>query len=264
LTAKKTQKAKLPNFSCKSKEELLFFLGSIDISVSPRGVGRTNAQVERWSICRLLATLAHSDLLAYPIELDPEVIERPDFALRMQGICVGVEVTEAIYQKYAEATAIANREHPGHYMLELGLFAQNSQIGQEEIRAAINTDRLKSPGWEGETAEKEWVGGISTSIQNKLKLLGNPDFKKLQLNWLSVYGNLPLPSINVSMASQYLRAASDEFWNCAPVFDEIFVEQGSSICRLTKAGCEILQIPELWTVHGKQAKGGQSAACPTG
>ena len=76
-----------------SKENLLSILSSLDMSVPPIGMGRTKEHVERWSICKLLSTLANQNQLTYPLQLIHN--DRPDFLIKFTNERVGIEFTEA-------------------------------------------------------------------------------------------------------------------------------------------------------------------------
>jgi hypothetical protein len=67
------------DLTARSADELRRAVSIVDISVAPRGEGRTSEQRERWSICRFLAAVAETDWLRYPVTLAKR--ERPDYVL---------------------------------------------------------------------------------------------------------------------------------------------------------------------------------------
>jgi hypothetical protein len=68
------------SISAGTLEDLLRQLKAIYISVPPIEKGRSTEDCEQWSICRLLATIAKSKELSFPIKLEKR--ERPDFLLQ--------------------------------------------------------------------------------------------------------------------------------------------------------------------------------------
>lgn len=59
----------MESFSAKSYRDLTTSLARIDLSVPARGDRedkRTTAHVERWSICKFLATYGHTRFVRYP------------------------------------------------------------------------------------------------------------------------------------------------------------------------------------------------------
>ncbi len=93
-----------------SSTDLLQQLRTIDISVPPRTEGRTTEQREQWSICRLLATYAETDLLDYPLQVKHK--DRPDIILSMPSVCVGIEITEAVPENLARSDVQALKNKP--------------------------------------------------------------------------------------------------------------------------------------------------------
>jgi len=77
-------------------------LSSVDLHVSERGNKedkRTTEQVERWSICRFLATYGNTRFVRYPLVVEKR--ERPDYCLNSRGLLIGVEITEAVSEDMA-------------------------------------------------------------------------------------------------------------------------------------------------------------------
>jgi hypothetical protein len=98
----------MDDIKARSGSELISILESINIKVPLRTEGRSTEDCERWSICRLLATLAKNNLLKYPVEVHHR--NKPDFRIRIGQDIIGVEVTEAIPQDLARADALMERE----------------------------------------------------------------------------------------------------------------------------------------------------------
>ena len=88
----------------QNEEGLLRQLALMDISVPPIEQGRTTQHCEKWSICRLLATLIKYHALEFPIKVTKG--ERPDFCLHTGQKQIGIEFTEAIQPDYARARVL--------------------------------------------------------------------------------------------------------------------------------------------------------------
>lgn len=85
----------MESISAKSHHELQALLAGVDISVPHRGDKedkRTTTHVERWSICKFLATYSHTRLVRYPLLVEKR--ERPDYRMSSRDLVVGIEITE--------------------------------------------------------------------------------------------------------------------------------------------------------------------------
>jgi len=138
----------------QTPQDLLRQLRAIELSVPRRTDGRTSQHTETWTACHLLATLAKAGQLTYPVSVAHR--DRPDFLLEAGSIKIGVEVTEAISEQYASATALAEREGlsdsvaPGHF----GWGAPKRSAA--ELRELLRAERLVSDGWAADRPEQEW------------------------------------------------------------------------------------------------------------
>ena len=128
--------------NASGKIELDNELKSIDISVPPRGEGRTTDHCERWSICRFLSTLNQEGKIDFPIDVQKQ--ERPDFYIHSGGRELGVEHTEAIPSDYAKAMAIAEREKPDA-IIDMSLFKIGETKSLDEIRGIIHASTPHKP-----------------------------------------------------------------------------------------------------------------------
>src|SRR5438093_688071 len=98
-------------WTAQSPADALAKLRSFPNVVLPRGQGRTKEQTENWTIRNLLATLASTEHLDYPIQ--PRRGERPDLILITANGTIGIEVAEVMTEAYARAEVIRDREFPG-------------------------------------------------------------------------------------------------------------------------------------------------------
>ena len=115
----------MKNIVASSQSELISILSEIDINVPLRTKGRTTDHCENFSICLLLATLAESKSLSFPLRLEHK--DKPDFRLFYGKNSIGIEVTEAIPEELASAEALAEKEFPEKF-LDLGYYKWDKKI----------------------------------------------------------------------------------------------------------------------------------------
>lgn len=171
------------------KDNLLSILCKFDISTPALGMGRTKNHVERWSICKLLSTLAYQNKLTYPLQLIHD--DRPDFLIKFTGEHVGVEFTEARNQNEAHYQALRNRKYPEKFystnLFQLGKPALSTSEMHEDLKQEILSDKPLM----GDQPEKDWAEYIQLSIQSKLIALAKVEFNKFDKNWLLIYVVIP-------------------------------------------------------------------------
>lgn len=229
---------------CKDNQELIQQLKEIDIFVPLRTEGRSKFHTERWIIARLLATLSQYNQFNFPFSLVHR--DKPDFLISSGDSLIGIEVTESIPEKYAQFCAIAEREFPDRF-LDIGHFRWgSSDLTLEEMRRILAKGQITSPGWEGDSVEREWAQFIRYSIEKKLANLANDGFEKYRLNWLAVYDILPMPHIDLELAVSYLIPLIQDLWQSNPGFDAVFIEHGSVIVQLTSSSTVHMVINDLW------------------
>jgi hypothetical protein len=90
-------------------DELVAMLRRINISVPARGMGRTKDDVEYSLGYRIISSLALNDKLAFPLSIRKG--DRPDFSANIGGIDVGIEITEAVNERYAQTLAFAEQNY---------------------------------------------------------------------------------------------------------------------------------------------------------
>jgi hypothetical protein len=193
--------------SAKNRTDLMRRLAEVDISVPLRSQGRTKDHCERWSICRWLSTYPN---FSFPIKLTHR--DKPDFLLKTSDLEIGIEHTEAIPQDYAHASAISEKSE-NDTVVDMSLFKWGQKKKQDEIYKIANMTKLTGPGWEGDSPEIEWAQAIFDITRNKTNLLRKDEFQKYEENTLLVYDNLPLPYIDYSRATSFLREALKTYWN---------------------------------------------------
>ena len=93
-------------FDARSPAELDCELRSNDFRVPGRTQGRTTTHTETWVACRFLATIAGSELLQFPVHVEPG--DRPDLVLSVPAGLIGIELTEAISTDQARVDAMVD------------------------------------------------------------------------------------------------------------------------------------------------------------
>lgn len=98
------------SLEAKSSQELLALLTQTDIDVPLETEGRTTQHREKYMMARLLATLADSDKLDFPLRVEHR--EKPDFALYMPNRSIGIECVEAVSDEWKQISAIRDKDFP--------------------------------------------------------------------------------------------------------------------------------------------------------
>lgn len=226
------------------KNNLLSILSTFDISVPPLGLKRTKDHVERWSICKLLSTLAYQNKLFYPLQLIHD--DRPDFLIKFTDEQVGVEFTEARSQNHAHYQAILNREYP-EKIYSTSLF----QIGEpplskSEIHKDLQQDTLAGKPLMGDQPERDWAEYIQIAIQAKLIALAKVEFKKFDKNWLLIYVAIPFTNVDLDVALSCLNSWLPKLWIQGVTFDVIYIEHINYIIQLSPNNSALMEINEIW------------------
>ena len=240
-----TSDVPLTNIStAATKIDLISVLRSFDITVPLRTEGRKTQHVERWSICRLLSTLAENGLLCYPVALKHR--DRPDFLLQCHEAKIGIELTEASSEQYTAYSALAEHEFPDSF-LEPGHFRWGSpKRTTEEMRELLRQEQLSSPPWVGDHAEREWALYFQSVIETKLLKLAKPEFEKFPENWLAIYDNLPLQHIHLEKAIGFLLPELERTWANIPGFHAVFIEHGAVVVKLSPNKSTYMVLHDLW------------------
>jgi len=226
--------------TAQSPDEMRRAVSRIDISVAPRGEGRTSEQCERWSICRLLAAVSESSWLQYPVNLGKR--ERPDYLLAEKSSFTGIEITEAVPPDWARVDV--RRKVLGEQMLLLQRFRPD-----EPRRSSAEIDRIasgtaRSDGWAGDSPEREWAAAMLHTFMRKIEVARKPGFQLFDRNWVLIYDNWPLPGVEDPKAAAYLMQQLEA--TALTPFDAFFVESGKAIWSFSADGYRSHPIPELW------------------
>jgi len=231
------------SISAQTEENLLQQLALIDISVPPIDEGRTTEHCERWSICRLMATISIDQDFEFPIKLIKR--ERPDFCLHIGPNQIGIEVTEAIQPDYARARV---RPEAGldESILDPSLFKWGApKRSLEELRSIASEKKLTGPGWEGEEIEVEWSVAIFDTIKKKSEKLILKGFERYNENWLSIYDNANSFAIDIDTSISMITKELRKYWSNES-FDKIYVETGELILEISNENVKKIPLNDLW------------------
>lgn len=221
--------------------ELKTKLAALDIEVPARAEGRRSSQVERYCIAHLLATLP-AERLSFPLTLTHR--DRPDFLLAMpDGSDVGIEHTEAVPENVAHAQVLRGKgAGPDVYFIPHAAPGEPRKTAAE-LRSEIEVD-ASGGAWVGDSPEREWAAAISHYAKGKLPKATADGFVRYRANWLIVYDNWPLPSVDYAKAANYLAPLLREM-GAYTVFDAIFVHDDSYMCEFRVAPAN----PTLWSLR---------------
>lgn len=228
------------NFTAQHSAELIDILQKEDVDVPLRTEGRTTEHTENYAICFLLSTLAQQDRLNYPLSLTH--IDRPDFVLSFANKNIGIEHTEAVPQN--EAAKDALREQgvgPDMHFLSRA-FPGEKRRKSKQLKKEIEADAM-TDGWSGNQPEHGWADAMKFFVDEKLQKLHKDGFVKHEENWLLIYDNWPLPSINRELAVSYFQM------NLAGQkvdFDRIYVVSDAYLCEILPGSEYIFQVNDLW------------------
>ncbi len=192
------------NWRAETASQLTAKFAATPLVVLPRGQGRTKEQTENWTLRDLLATLASTPRLAYPIQ--PQRGDRPDLVLDTAAGKIGIEVTEVMPEAYARAEIIRDREFPGTPLDPSHFRPGKAPNTADEIRALLRASggRLRGPGWSGHSVEQEWAEAVVAAIEDKERKLNEPTFGRQQRNWIAIYDNLPTAALDQDLGIQKL------------------------------------------------------------
>ena len=219
----------------KDVAELLEALQRRISRVQPRGRGRKKDDCERWSAYNTLGALATAGRLTFPLRLEKS--DRPDFTLKSGFSETGIEVTELVDERLAEAVARANNEPgPG----ELAYLP-------ESHRAVLQREYYW--GSNGSEAQAAWIGALANRIQSKRGHAVKSGFRLFERNWLVIYDNL-LPFSGVMTSGALPRVVSQGF-ELSP-FDTLLVLGSSELAVFDGASVEVISAPVIHGAEGSE------------
>ena len=227
----------------ESKVDLLEQLRSVDISVPSRANGRTKEDREKWSICRLLASLGQSSKLTYPLNLVKQ--ERPDFSLQLPSTLIGIEHVDATIQDFEEDLNLWEKKGTAE-VFDLTHYKYSEKLPKSKRKKIINEKVLSGPGWEGDEPERGTANVIVCAIKKKTAL-----FQKYDCGfgdyWLLIYNGSPYSGVDVDTCIGYLQEYLKSYWDSDNGYERIYIEINSyNILEITVSTINKILIADLW------------------
>ena len=234
------------DWTATNADQLLRQLARMDFSMPPRGMGRLASHVEHRMLGRLLATLARTPFLDYPISVTKT--ERPDFVITAGSRKIGLEVTEATTLGHVHA--LANQQFPDGALIDESLFRFGGEpLTRSEIEAHLHSRRLTGPGWVGDEVERDWAAGVLAAVTTKARKLNEATYSRPGQNWLSIYDRIPGGLLDLDRGLEILRpqlaALSDSHRFDFIAVDTSSVEGGPRLVLVSGAGGFSLPIHRL-------------------
>ncbi|HET9836374.1 MAG TPA: hypothetical protein VFP88_08540 [Rhodanobacteraceae bacterium] len=178
--------------SARTAFELHSLLKSINPEVPYPAEGRTQQQVETYSIVRLLGSLSYS-VDDFPLQLTKR--ERPDFLVELGMRSIGVEHTEATTENAAKEAFLRSKGHgPNIYSVHPMAIGEQRKTSSQLI-VEIEADR-PSPPWVGDSAEKGWATAMAHFVAKKIATTHRSGYQLFEENWLLIYDSWNAPSLN--------------------------------------------------------------------
>ena len=231
-------------FDVRSPEDLDRKLRANDVCVPHRTQGRTTGHAETWVACRFLATIAGTDLLHFPVRVEPG--DRPDLVLFQPTGRIGIELTEAISTDQAKVDAMVEREGAPDFRFIPRYRVSDPPRSQSEIQGFARGESQILPRM-GDSVERDWVEAMLHIVARKSVVFFKPGFAQHPTNWLLVYDNWqPVAGLDEQLATARLdRKLWGSGWNFP--FQKIFVQRPRTIWQFSDGSAPFGHcIPESW------------------
>lgn len=211
-------------------------LRRVNLTVPGRADGRTKEHTERFSVARLLATIATE--LKYPFALAHE--DRPDFVLKFPASQTGIEHTEVIPENVARASFLREKGYgPSVHFLPRAIFGERRKSAQE-LKSEILRDE-PSGGWYGNAPERETASAIVGFAQHKSVAAQKRGYRRFDANWLLMYNNWPAPAVDFGEAIAIAHKAMVA-QGCFDTFDRVYVVGSSELAVTDASRTQIIKL----------------------
>jgi len=242
----------LSKIYAESATQLYDILKKEKIEVPRVTRGRTREHRERYMVARLLATIATSGRLSYPITITHG--DKPDFSLSMSSGTIGIECVEAVPEEWYEIEAMRERGQIESASFSWHFVPGVRQLSVEQKRA-IAAGTLAGPPWVGKMPENQWARAMAYFIQTKSAKLQAGNYGKNTETWLliqdewrvPIYGRAELLSAAKKCLSQISRAL-----NPGRHFELIFICSGETLIIFEKEKIHSQSIKNLWPLTPEQ------------
>ena len=195
---------------------------------------------------RLLATIADSSAIAFPLRLEHR--ERPDFALHLPTGSVGIECVEAVSEEWAQIDAIRERDFPEALIMLPMLKAGQKRFALEE-RIAIAKGEMAGTPWVGNMAERQWAQALAYFIEQKTMKLRAGNYADFSDNWLLIQDEWRVPVYEHEERLEAAELCLSQISHLlqTPAFSFIFVGNSKWLLRLAPEPVQIYPVRDLWS-----------------
>ena len=233
------------SLSAANSVDLLAQLAATDITVPLRTEGRTTEHCEQYTTARVLATIAESSVIEYPLRLEHR--DKPDFRLHLPGKSVGIECTEAVSDEWAHIDAIRERDFP-ESMVMLPMLKPGERKFTPVERVAIASGRKSGPPWVGKMAARQWAEAIAHFVERKTAKLRSGSYDATAENWLLIQDEWRVPVYRLEDRREAAKLCIEKIASLleSPAFTRIYVTNSNWLLRLAPGAIEIQPINNLW------------------
>lgn len=226
------------NFSASSSRELLNVLSLANKRLASCSGPAGTKCAESSLMSHVLATLAESPLLRYPLNLEHS--DKPDFSLKLDDRLVGVECVTSVPQDWLEIQALRDRSGNGDPIAIPRLSSPTRNLSLSEKREIANGSGPAYPIM-GNAIELDWARGVAHCVAIKAKKLQDGTYGSAPENWLAVHDRWPGASHYESDLDEAAQIAWPllGFRQPKKTFDIVFVKSVSWLVVFTPAGYRI-------------------------
>lgn len=233
------------NLVASSSEDLLSQLAATDITVPLRTEGRTTEHCERYMTARMLATLANTPSLEYPLRVEHR--DKPDFVIHYPTKEIGIECIEAVSDEWAHIDAIRERDFPDSAIM-LPMLKPGERTLTNVQRIEIASGRLCGPPWVGKMAERQWADAISHFVGRKTNKLRAGAYDLSRETWLLIQDEwrVPIHRLEERFEAAELCVAKLDSHCTLPAFSRIYVADSKWLLRLVPGPIDVQPIQDIW------------------
>lgn len=196
-------------------------------------------------MARLLATLADTELLDFPLRVEHR--EKPDFALHLPTSCIGVECVEVTSPEWQEIQVLRERESPDALIFTPMLRPGQTTFTLEQRREIARGDRA-GPPWVGNMPERHWAAAHAFFIAAKTKKLRSGNYAGFSEVWLLIQDEWPTPIHYIEdyeeAAALCVRSISSEL--SSPCFSRLFTASSRFLIELKRPQPRLRNVNDLW------------------